>query len=110
MVKTPMIATPEEGVSIKMKAVTPRVPETYLETLQLEEDLNRMGYMQLLNRPWGLKSEYMLRELRVGAPYKYKATLRARPNQWTAMAWRKAYNFAQEGKGLCAWNEDFTQG
>ena len=108
MVKTPTAVTPEEGVAIKMKAVTSRVPETDLETLQLEEDMDRMGCLQLLNRPSGLKSQYMLRELRVGAPYKYKATLRARPNQCTAMAWRKAYNFGTKGKGLCARNEDFT--
>ena len=30
------------GVAIKMKAVTPRIPETDLEALQLKEDLNRM--------------------------------------------------------------------
>ena len=33
------------------KAVTPRVPETDLEALQLENDMDRMGCMQLLNRP-----------------------------------------------------------
>ena len=77
MVKMPTAATPEEGVTIKMKAITPRVPKTDLETQQLEEDLDRMECLQLLNRPWGLMSEYMLRELRVGVPYKYKATLRA---------------------------------
>ena len=107
MVKTPAAATPEE-VAIKMKAITPRVPEIDLETLQLEEDLDRMGCLQLLNRPWELKSEYMLRELGVGAPYKYKATPISQPNQWTAMAWRKACSFGTEGKGLCARNEDFT--
>ena len=68
---------------------------------QLEEDLDRMGCVQLLSRPWALKSEYMLRELHVGAPYKFKATLRARPSQWTAVAWRKAYGFGTKGKGLC---------
>ena len=81
MVKTPMAATPEEGISIKMKAVTPRFPETDLELLQLEEDLDRMGCVQLLSWPWALKSEYMLWELRAGAPYKFKATLRARSSQ-----------------------------
>ena len=110
MVKTPMAATQEERATIKMKAVTPRFPETDLELLQLEKDLDRMGCVQLLSRPWALKTEYMLRKLRVGAPYKFKATLWARPSQWTAVAWRKIYSFGTEGKGLFGRNEDFTQG
>ena len=76
MVKTPASAAQEKAV-IKMKAVTPHFPESDLELVELQEDLDRMGYIQLLSKPWALKSEYMLRELHVGAPYKFKATLRA---------------------------------
>ena len=92
------------------EAVTHRIPETDLEALQLEEDLDRMGCMQLLNRPWGLKSEYMLRELLVGAPYRFKTSIWARPSHWTALVWRAAYDFGTKGQGICGRGEDFTIG
>ena len=79
MVRTPTVAAPEKKVAIKIKAVMPRFTESDVEALQLEEDLERMGCLQLLNRPWGVKSEYMIRELRVGAPNQFARTLRARP-------------------------------
>ena len=110
MARTPTAAAPEEETSIKIKAVTPRFAESDVEALQLEEDLERMGCLQLLNRPWGVKSEYMIRELRVGTPNQFAGTLQALPNQWTSMAWRKTYGFGSDGDGICTWKEDFTQG
>ena len=86
MVRTPAAAAPEEGIAIKIKAVMPCFPASDEKVLQLEEDLRQMGCSQLMHRPWGLKSEYMLRELRVGAPNQFTGTLRARPNQWTSLA------------------------
>jgi hypothetical protein len=86
-----------EEYSIKVKAITPRYPETDSEMVQLEEDLDRMGCLNLLRRPWGLKSEYMIKEVRMGAPYIFQTTLRARPNQWTAIRWRQVYAFGTEG-------------
>ena len=65
MVRTPTAVVSEGEVAIKIKVVTPRFPESDVEALQLEEDLERMGCLQLLNRPWGVKSEYMIQELRV---------------------------------------------
>ena len=84
MVRTPT-AAPQEETIIKLKAVTPCFPASNEEALQLEEDLERMGCVQLLHRPCGLKSDYMLRELKVGAPNQFMGTLRARPNMWTAV-------------------------
>ena len=109
MVKTPAAAAQEKAV-IKMKAVTPHFPESDLELVELQEDLDRMGYIQLLSKPWALKSEYMLREILVGGPYKFKTTLRARPSQWTALAWRGAYGFGTNEQRVCGRGEDFTVG
>ena len=96
MVKTPAVVELAEEYSIKVKAITPCYPETDSEMVQLEEDLDRMGCLNLLRRPWGLKSEYMIKEVRMGAPYIFQTTLRARPNQWTAIRWRQVYAFETE--------------
>ena len=99
-----------EEYSIKVQGITPRYPETDTEMVQLEEDLARMGCLNLLRRPWGLKSEYMIKEVRMGAPYIFQTTLRARPNQWTAIRWRQVYAVGTEGKGLCTRGEDYSTG
>ena len=62
MVRTPVAAELAEEYTIKVKGITPRYPETDVEMVQLEEDSDRMGCLNLLNRPWGLKSEYMSRK------------------------------------------------
>ena len=59
MTRTPA-AEQEEKVTIKIKAVTPRLPKDEKEELQLDEDLERMGCAQLRHRPWGLKGEYLI--------------------------------------------------
>ena len=70
MTKTPAAAHEEETV-IKLRVVAPRIPKDEKEALQLDEDLEQMGCAQLRHRPWGLKGEYMIRELRVGALNQY---------------------------------------
>ena len=109
MARTPA-AMPREETVIKLKAVTPRFPESKEEALQLNEDLERMGCTQLRHRPWGLKSVHMLRKLKTGAPNQFVGTLRAKPNMWTTVTWRKTYGFGPDGKGFCARNQDFTPG
>ena len=79
MTRTPA-AEQEEKVSIKIKAVTPRLPKDDKEALQLDEDLERIECAQLRHRPWRLKDEYMIRELKVGVLNQYGGILRARPN------------------------------
>ena len=109
MVKTSAAAA-NEKVVIKMKAITPVFPESDLGLVELQEDLDRMDCVQLMSKPWSLKSEYMLQEILVGGLYKFKTTLRARPSQWTALAWRGAYGFGTKGQGVCGRGEDFTVG
>ena len=110
MVKTPVAAELVEECAIKVKTITPRFPETDAAMVQLEEDLDMMGCLNLLTRPWGLKSEYMIKEVKMGAPYLFQTTLRARPNQWTAVRWRQVYAFGTEEKGLCTRGEDHSTG
>ena len=52
----------------------------------------------------------MIREVRVGGPNQFAGILRARPNLWTATAWRKTYGFGLDSDGICSRKEDYTQG
>ena len=52
----------------------------------------------------------MLRELKTGAPNQFVGILRAKPNMWTAVTWRKTYGFGPDGNGFCARNKDYTLG
>ena len=52
----------------------------------------------------------MLKELKTGAPNQFESTIRAKPNMWTTVTWRKTYGFGPDGAGFCARNEDFTPG
>jgi hypothetical protein len=96
--------------TVKAKAITPRNPDSDQEMIELREDLERMGCNELLSRPWGLKSEYMIVEVKLGTPHKFQGTIRAQPNQWTAMKWRKVYEFGTQGEGICTRNEDHASG
>ena len=58
MGKTPLI----------LRSVVPAIPKEPGERAYLEEDLTRIGCIGLLNKPWTVKEEKMVRELIVGAP------------------------------------------
>ena len=55
--KTPLI----------LRSVVPAIPKEPGERAYLEEDLTRIGCIELLNKPWTVKEEKMVRELIVGA-------------------------------------------
>ena len=50
-------------VQVSLRNVTPSIPEGGPERAQLEEDLRKMRCAGLLERPWGLKHEAIVREL-----------------------------------------------
>ena len=49
-----------------------------------------------------------MRELKTGAPNQFESTIRAKPNMWIVVTWKKTFGFGPDGAGFCAWNEDFT--
>ena len=98
--KTPLI----------FRSVVPAIPKEPGERAYLEEDLTRIGCIGLLNKPWTVKEEKMVRELIVGAPNQYKGTVRARPEIWEAGRWRKAYGFSAGGEGFASRTDKFIGG
>ena len=56
------------NVQISLKALVPVVPKTPTARQKLEEDLERIGCAGLLNKPWNVKDEGLVRELVKGAP------------------------------------------
>ena len=100
MVKTPLT----------LRSVVPAIPKEPRERAHLEEDLNRIGCIGLLSKPWVVKDERMVRELTKGAPNQYEGTVRARPKTWGAERWREAYGFGIGGEGFAPRTDKFIGG
>ena len=98
--KTPLI----------LRSVVPAIPKETGERAYLEEDLTRIGCIGLLNKPYTVKEEKMVRELIVGAPNQYEGTVRARPETWDAGRWREAYGFGTGGEGFAFRTDKFIGG
>ena len=58
-----------------LRSVVPTIPKELGERAYLEEDLTRIGCIGLLNKPWTVKEEKMVRELIVGASNQYEGTI-----------------------------------
>ena len=87
------------NVQISLKVLVPVIPETPTARQELEEDLERIGCAGLLNKPWNVKDEGLVRELVEGAPNQFNHTVRCKPKKWTALVWKEAYRFKSEGYG-----------
>ena len=98
--KTPLI----------LRSVVLAIPKEPGERAYLEEDLTRIGCIGLLNKPWTVKEEKMVRELIVGAPNQYEGTVQARPETWEAGRWREAYGFSAGGEGFASRTDKFIGG
>ena len=85
------------NIQVSLKASVPVVLQIPTGRRELEEDLERIGYTGLLNKPWSLKDEGLVRELLQGVPNKFDFTVRGKPEKWTAVAWRETYGFKLEG-------------
>ena len=60
-----------------------------------------MRCARLLERPWALKREELVRELvQLKRPNIFDGTIRDRPQLWTAELWKDTYNFPSGGSEL----------
>ena len=87
------------NVRISFKALVPVLPKTPTARRELEEDLERIGCAGLLNKPWNVEDEGLVRELVEGAPNQFDHTVRCSPEKWTALVWEEAYGFKLKGYG-----------
>ena len=74
MAPTTTVRTP-----LTLRYVVPAILKEPGERAHLEEDLTRIGCIELMSKPWSVKDERMVRELTTGAPNQYEGTVRARP-------------------------------
>ena len=102
---------PPQRRTISLRTVTPSIPENPIELEELKEDLRRMRCARLLERPWELKREELVRKLvQPERPNIFDKTIRDRPQIWTAELWRDTYNFSSGGAGLSNWMDGYIEG
>ena len=101
---------------MSLRNVTPLVPEDEQERAMLKDNLYGLGCVGLLERPWNLKNEefvqqfVMIREQKMERNNIFDATIRNRPEEWTAGVWREVYNFLPGGGGLANRTDKYVEG
>ena len=71
---------PPQTRAISLRNVTPSIPENPIHLEELKQDLARMRCEGLLDRPWALKKEQLVRELlQPERPNIFDSTIRDRP-------------------------------
>ena len=97
--------------AISLRNVTPSIPENPIHLEELKQDLARMRCEGLLDRPWTLKREQLVREMLLPErPNMFDTTVRNRPQLWTADLWRQTYRFPRGGSGLSNRTEGHHEG
>ena len=92
---------PPQTRMISLRIVTPSILENPIELAELKQDLVQMRCTGLLERPWALKREELVRELvQPKRPNIFDGTIRDRPQLWTAELSRDTYEFPSGGSGL----------
>ena len=102
---------PPQARVILLRNVTPNIPKNPIHLEELKHDLATMRCEGLLERPWVLKREQLVREVvQSERPNIFDGTIRDRPQLWTADLWRATYNFPRGGSGLSNWMEGHHKG
>ena len=82
----------------------------------LKEDLQNLGCAGLMERPWNIKNEefiqqfVLIREGKLEQNNMFDTTIRDRPEEWTAGAWREVYDFQPGGSGLAHRTDLYIEG
>ena len=88
--------------------MAPVILEREQERTQLEQDLKSTRCAELLDRPWVLKNEEMVRKFVSVREHLterrniFDNTICDRLKEWTARVWREVYNFPSGGVGLAS--------
>ena len=92
---------PPQTRAISLQNVIPSIPENPIHLEELKQDLARMRCKGLLDHPWALKREQLVRELlQPKRPNIFDGTIRDHPQLWTADLWRDTYRLPRGGSGL----------
>ena len=82
----------------------------------LKSDLEDLGCVGLLERPWNLKNEefiqqfVLIREGKLERNNMFDMTIRDQPEEWTAGVWREVYDFGSGGNGLANRTDLYIEG
>jgi hypothetical protein len=68
-----------------------------------------MGCSGLLEKPWGFKDDWIVRELLDEVTNEFDNTIRATPTRWTKECWREVYNFSTGGGGLAGRKDEYVK-
>ena len=102
---------PPQTRSISLQNVTSSISENPIHLEELRQDLVQMRCVGLLERPWALKREDLVREMeQPERPNIFDGTIWDRPQLWIANLWRDTYNFLRRGSGLSNWMEGHHEG
>ena len=105
------MAPPQRRVQVSLRMVTPSILENPIALAELKEDLRPMRCVGLLERPWALKREELVRELiQPERPNIFDRTIRDRPQLWTAELWRETYDFPSGGARLANRMDGYIEG
>ena len=110
------MAPKQRGVHVSLRNVTPAVPGNDGERAMLKGDLQNLGCAGLMERPWNLKNEefiqqfVLIREGKLERNNIFDTTIRDRPEEWTAGAWREVYNFQLGGSSLAHRTDLYIEG
>jgi hypothetical protein len=94
---------------VKLRKVVPEVLRNEMERGELLEDLQTMGCSGFLEKPWGFKDDWIVRELLDGCSNEFEHSIRATPIQWTEECWREVYNFNRGGGGLAGRKDKYVK-
>ena len=109
------MASKQRGMHVSVRNVTPVVSEDEQERAMLKDDLYGLGCVGLLEQPWNIKDEEFVQQFVMIQEQKlerniFDATIRERPEEWTAGVWREVYNFLLGEGGLGNRTDKYVEG
>ena len=110
------MAPNQRAVHVFLRNVAPVILRREAERTMLEQDLEGMGCMGLLRRPWNIKNEDFVREFvmiwekQAEQSNFFDSTMRDQPEDWTAGVWRAVYQFLLGGNGLANRTDKYVEG
>ena len=110
------MAPKQRGVHVSLRNVTLAIPDNERERNMLKSDLEDLGCVGLLERPWNLKNEdfiqqfVLIREGKLERNNMFDTTIRDRPEEWTAGVWREVYDFQPGGGSMANRTDLYIEG
>ena len=110
------MAPKQRGVHVSLRNVTPITLGDEGEHAMLKSDLQNIGCVGLLERPWNLKNEefiqqfVMIREHKLERNNIFDTTIHDQPEEWTAGVWREVYDFQPKGGGMANRTDQYVKG